>query len=53
MPAADVRHEPGDRLPTEASDGSAERPARTRRTVLNWTFALLTIPGALAGRYRP
>lgn len=45
MRAADVRHEPGDRPP---ADGSSQAPSRNRGTVLNWIFALLTIPGALA-----
>jgi hypothetical protein len=43
MPAPDVERVPGDRLPAD----STKSPTRTGRAALNWTFALLTIPGAV------
>jgi hypothetical protein len=44
MSAADVRHE------ERADDGAGttETQPRTKRAVLNWALALLTIPGAVA-----
>ena len=44
MSAADIR--PEER--TDDGAGTAEKQPRTRRAVLNWIFALLTIPGSLA-----
>jgi len=41
MSAADVRHE------QRADDGAVTQP-RTKRAVVNWVLALLTIPGAVA-----
>jgi hypothetical protein len=48
MSAADVRHEERDRLPADDGGGTAEARPRTRRAVVNWILALLTIPGAAA-----
>ena len=41
MSASDVRHE-------ERTDGGANTGSHTGRAALNWTLALLTIPGAAA-----
>lgn len=48
MSASDTRHEVRDRLPADDDGRTAEERARTRRSVVNWTLALLTIPGAAA-----
>jgi hypothetical protein len=41
MSAADVRHE-------QRADDEADTNPRTKRAVVNWVLALLTIPGAVA-----
>jgi hypothetical protein len=48
MSASDVRRELRDRSPADDGESTADARPHTRRTVVNWILALLTIPGAAA-----